>query len=395
MGLGDEIMLGSFLSGFFSIRKVFAIGALLGLMACDEMPAVKVPKLDLSKPIPVALLVPKSDADIASLAKSLENAARLAVQETPDVEIDLRVYDTAGNETIAAQVAQQAVDDGAQIILGPLRAETSNAAAIAVADDGVNVISFSNNPTIAGGNLYVLGKTFDNTAERLLEFAAAQGKSRAVVAYPNNIEGTFGLQAFRKAAQKSGIAIVSEQGFEFNETAVVNAIPMIRAAVEIEQADLLLLTSNSSGALPLLAQLLPENGVDPMAVQYAGLGRWDVPAQMLDLPGVQNGWFAVPDTTSNENFATRYELVNGGRPHNLASLAYDAVSIIAQIGRGDGGAVLSAQNLTNPNGFKGVDGIFRLKNDGTNERALSLAQIIEKQVTILDPAPRAFSIGGF
>jgi len=393
--MGNGVMLGSFLSGFFSIRKVFAIGALLGLMGCEQMPAVQLPKLDRSKPIPVALLVPTSDADIANLAQSLENAARLAVQESPDVVIDLRVYDTAGNETIAAQVAQQAVDDGAQIILGPLRAETANAAAVAVADDGVNVISFSNNPTIAGGNLYLLGKTFDNTAEQLLEFAAVQGKSRAVVVYPNNIEGTFGLQAFRKAAQKSGITIVSEQGFEFNETAVINAIPMIRAAVEIEQADLLLLTSTSSGALPLLAQLLPENGLDPMKIQYAGLARWDVPAQMLDLPGVQNGWFAVPDTASNENFATRYELVNGGRPHNLASLAYDAVSIIAQIGRSDGGAVLSAQNLTNPNGFKGVDGIFRLKNDGTNERALSLAQIIEKQVTILDPAPRAFSIGGF
>jgi ABC-type branched-subunit amino acid transport system substrate-binding protein len=388
-------MLGSFLSGFFSIRKVFAIGALLGLMGCEQMPAVQLPKLDRSKPIPVALLVPTSDADIANLAQSLENAARLAVQESPDVVIDLRVYDTAGNETIAAQVAQQAVDDGAQIILGPLRAETANAAAVAVADDGVNVISFSNNPTIAGGNLYLLGKTFDNTAEQLLEFAAAQGKSRAVVVYPNNIEGTFGLQAFRKAAQKSGITIVSEQGFEFNETAVINAIPMIRAAVEIEQADLLLLTSTSSGALPLLAQLLPENGLDPMKIQYAGLARWDVPAQMLDLPGVQNGWFAVPDTAGNENFATRYELANGGRPHNLAGLAYDAVSIITQIGRSDGGAVLSAQNLTNPNGFKGVDGIFRLKNDGTNERALSIAQIIEKQVTILDPAARAFSIEGF
>jgi ABC-type branched-subunit amino acid transport system substrate-binding protein len=388
-------MLGSFLSGFFSIRKVFAIGALLGLMGCEQMPAVQLPKLDRSKPIPVALLVPTSDADIANLAQSLENAARLAVQESPDVVIDLRVYDTAGNETIAAQVAQQAVDDGAQIILGPLRAETANAAAVAVADDGVNVISFSNNPTIAGGNLYLLGKTFDNTAEQLLEFAAAQGKSRAVVVYPNNIEGTFGLQAFRKAAQKSGITIVSEQGFEFNETAVINAIPMIRAAVEIEQADLLLLTSTSSGALPLLAQLLPENGLDPMKIQYAGLARWDVPAQMLDLPGVQNGWFAVPDTAGNENFATRYELANGGRPHNLAGLAYDAVSIITQIGRSDGGAVLSAQNLTNPNGFKGVDGIFRLKNDGTNERALSIAQIIEKQVTILDPAARSFSIEGF
>ena len=388
-------MLGSFLSGFFSIRKVFAIGALLGLMGCEQMPAVQLPKLDRSKPIPVALLVPTSDADIANLAQSLENAARLAVQESPDVAINLRVYDTSGNETTAAQVAQQAVDDGAQIILGPLRAETANAATVAVADDGVNVISFSNNPTIAGGNLYVLGKTFDNTAEQLLEFAAAQGKSRAVVVYPNNIEGTFGLQAFRKAAQKSGITIVSEQGFEFNETAVINAIPMIRAAVEIEQADLLLLTSTSSGALPLLAQLLPENGLDPMKIQYAGLARWDVPAQMLDLPGVQNGWFAVPDTAGNENFATRYELANGGRPHNLAGLAYDAVSIITQIGRSDGGAVLSAQNLTNPNGFKGVDGIFRLKNNGTNERALSLAQIIEKQVTILDPAARAFSIEGF
>lgn len=388
-------MLNSFLSGFLGIRKVFAIGALLGLIACEQMPTVQLPKLDRTKPIPVALLVPKSDAAIADLAQSLENAARLAVQESPDVQIDLRIYDTAGNETIAAQVAQQAVDEGAQIILGPLRAETSNAAAVAVADDGVNVISFSNNPTIAGGNLYVLGKTFDNTADRLLEFAASQGKSRAVIVYPNNIEGTFGLQAFRKAAQKSGIAIVSEQGFEFNESAVVNAIPMIRAAVEIEEADLLLLTSTSSGALPLLAQLLPENGLDPMEIQYAGLVRWDVPSQMLDLPGVQNGWFAMPDTPGSENFATRYELVNGARPHNLAGLAYDAVSIITQIGRGDVGAVLSAQNLTNPNGFQGVGGVFRLKNDGTNERALSIAQIIEKQVTILDPAPRAFSIGGF
>ena len=115
------------------------------------------------------------------LAKNLENAARLAIRDLDGVQIDLRVYGTAGKAGTAATAAAQAVTDGAKIILGPVYGEAANAAGLAVADAGVNVLSFSNNTTIAGGNVFVLGPTFNNTANRLVDYAKRAGKDKIVV----------------------------------------------------------------------------------------------------------------------------------------------------------------------------------------------------------------------
>ena len=380
-------------------RAALAIAAvaLTVLASCGSGIQTAAPstKIDTSAPVAVALLIPKSSAEAGPVATSLENAARMAVADLGDVKIDLRVYDTAGNADVAAQVAQQAVDEGAKIILGPLYAEAANAAAVAVADDGVNVISFSNNPSIAGGNLFILGKTFDNTARRIVQYAAKQGKKRAVVVLPNNVEGSFGLAALRSAAFDTGLQIVSAQGFEFTQQGVVNVVPLVKAAVDIENADLVLLTSTSVGALPILAQLLPEAGVSPEKIQYAGLARWDIPAQTLEFKGLQGGWFAMPDHVRAEQFATRYQASFGTRPHQLGSLAYDGINAMGVLMKSAQSNAFSTSSLTQYAGFEGVDGIFRLKSDGTNERGLAIAQVKDKQVVIIDPAPRAFSIGGF
>jgi ABC-type branched-subunit amino acid transport system substrate-binding protein len=341
------------------------------------------------------LLVPTSSQNAAEIAGSLEQAARMAVSDLEPVKIDLRVYDTAGRSDIAAQQAQTAVDQGAKIIIGPLFAEAANAAGLAVADEGVNVLSFSNSSAIAGGNVFVLGKTFDNTAERVVGYLARSGKQRAVIVYPDNLEGEAGRSALEKAAQYSSLKIAHSQAFEFSQEGVVAAIPLIRAAVEIEEADTILLTSTTAGALGLLVQLLPEAGIDPAKVQYAGLARWDVPAQTLALSGVQGGLFALPDYARAQSFSTRYEATFSSKPHQLAGLAYDGVAAIgALVARGTNNA-LGAAALTQTAGFEGVDGIFRLRKDGTNERGLAIATIQDKQVVILDPAPAAFEFFSF
>ena len=126
------------------------------------------PQIDPKQPVRVALLVPRSDSGAGTIARDLENAARLAIADLDGVNIDLAVYDTAGSPATAASAAQRAVDEGAKIILGPLRGEVAVEASKVVADEGVNVLSFSNNPSIAGGNLFVLGPTFVNTADRLM-----------------------------------------------------------------------------------------------------------------------------------------------------------------------------------------------------------------------------------
>lgn len=378
------------------VQSFVAMSALALLTACGaNIPTTTGPKVDASKPIPVALLVPQSSEGTAQIASDLENAARLAAAQLDDLEIDLRVYDTAGDATVAASVAQQAVDDGAKIIIGPLYAEAANAVGTAVADEGVNVLSFSNNTTIADGNVFVLGKTFDNTAARIVSFAAEQGKERAMVIHSDRIDGQMGLNAFQAAAANSSLRIVSAQSFELTQESVVNTVPLIRASAEIEDVDTLFLTSSSAGALPLLAQLLPEAGLDPANVQYTGLTRWDIPPQTLELSGLQGGWFAVPDLTRTESFSTQFQEQFGNRPHQLASLAFDGIAAIGALSQAGFNDILTREALTQPSGFQGVDGIFRLKDDGTNERGLAIATVQDKQVLIIDPAPRSFAISGF
>jgi len=176
---------------------------------------------------------------------------------------------------------------------------------------------------------------------------------------------------------------------------VVNTVPLIRASAEIEDVDTLFLTSSSAGALPLLAQLLPEAGLDPQDVQYVGLTRWDIPPQTLELNGLKGGWFVVPDLTRTENFSTQFQEQFGNRPHQLANLAFDGIAAIGALAQAGFDDILTREALTQPSGFQGVDGIFRLKDDGTNERGLAIATVQDKQVVIIDPAPRSFAIPRF
>ena len=348
------------------------------------------PMIDPTKPVQVALLIPKSYEETASIATSLEQAAQMAIADLGGIRIDLRVFDTAGNPEQAALVARQAVQEGAKIILGPLLAENAKAVGAAVADSGVNVLSFSNNASIAGNNVFVLGPTFNNTADRLVSYAASQGRTKAVIVHPRTLEGELGKAALENAAQSTPLEIVAIEAFEFSQKGVIDSVARIRDSVLETQADTLFLTSNTARALPLLVQLLPEAGINPQDVQYIGLSRWDIPRQILELPGVQNGWFTSPSRQVSASFKTRFTKGYGSPPHQLAGLAYDGLAAIgALVSTGQKNAVTKTA-LTQASGFQGVSGVFRFLADGTNERALAIAKIERKKVVLIDAAPVSF-----
>lgn len=387
---------------FTTARKaaltVLALLATVLLSACDTaMVGGGGPTINTSKPVPVALLVPRgsSQGGDAVLAQSLENAARLAIADLDNVQIDLRVYDTRGDAATAAAVATQAVNEGARILLGPVHGEAANAAGLAVSGRNINVLAFSNNASIAGGNLFVLGPTFETAARRLARYAARQGKSSAVIVSGSDISGQAGRNAIRTALAEAGLREAGAVTHELSQQGVINAVPAVRDAVQTQGADVLFLTATTAGALPLFSQLLPESGVTPQTTQYIGLTRWDIPAQTLALPGVQGGWFAMPDPVRSQQFRDRYAQTYGGPPHSIGGLAYDGIAAIgALVGAGKSDALTGAA-LTQSAGFKGVGGIFRLRPDGTNDRGLAVATIQNKQVVVIDPAPASFSGAGF
>ena len=373
--------------------------AVVALAACEPIAmggagTAGGPSIDTSKAVPVALLVPKSGGSgDAVVAASLENAARLAIADLNGAKIDLRVYDTGGNEAKTASVTQKAIADGAKIILGPLYGGNANAAGHVAAASGVNVLAFSNNSSLAGGNVFILGHTFDNTARRLTTFAARQGKRRIVTVSAQNAAGELGRAAIASAAAASGASIVGNVTYSYSQQGVIEAATQVKSAVDSGQADAVFLTSNTDAALPFFAQLLPERGVNPAVTQYIGLTRWDVPSQTLDLPGLQGGWFALPDPTLTAQFNARYNAAYGSQPHPLAGLAYDGIAAIGALVKQGRSNALTAGALTQSAGFQGVNGVFRFQSNGVAERGLAVATIRNKQVVVVDPAPRGF--GGF
>ncbi len=261
-------------------------------------------------------------------------------------QIDLRVYDTGGNPQRAAQVAQQAVSEGASIILGPVFAEEANATGVAVASQGVNVLSFSNNPAIAGGNVFVLGQTFQNTATRLVRFANGRGRGNIFIVHGRDTAETLGRDAIQGAINSSGARLAGTASFDLSQQGVINAIPGIANQIQLSNANAVFLTSGTAGALPFLADLLPENGVNPAVTQYIGLQRFDIPSSALSLSGLQGGWFALPDPSTSQQFQSRYTAAYGAPPHPLAALAYDGIAAIgALVATGQSNA-LTASALT-------------------------------------------------
>lgn len=387
-------MVSLFISLFRSFGIVFAVIAGLFLAACAPTSA---PKAASGGAVNVALLVPGGSGQASDelLARSLENAARLAIADLGNTKITLTVYQTAGQPAQAGMMAKQAVAEGAQIILGPVFAQEANAAGLAVAGSGVNVLAFSNNPDIAGNNVFILGPTFGNTAQRLVSYAVRSGKSKIMIVNDRNIAGELGRSAVQLGAAGAGATLVASTDYEFSQTGIVEAASRIGDLAKSSGAQAIFLTADTAGALPMLSQLLKEQGLGGTASQFVGLTRWDIPAATLALPGIQGGWFAMPDPSRYGQYVSRYQAAYAEAPHPISALAYDGIAAIGALAGYTASGPITREDLTQAAGFVGVNGVFRLMPDGTNQRGLAVAQVQGGQIVVIEGAPVSFAEAAF
>lgn len=386
-----------------AIIRTLALAGLAALSACVTVPQAPTattgggPLIDPFAPVQVALLVPMGSGQATDtlIAQSLENAARMAVADLQGVQIDLRVYATAADPAQAGTAAATAVADGAKIILGPLLAEEAVAAGLSTANSGINILAFTNNTSVAGGNTFVLGPTFRNIANRLVRYGIGAGVSRYMIVHADDTGGTFGRDAIAAAVTANGGIVAGAQSYPFSQEAILAAAPGIVAAASAAGAQAIFTTASVSGDLPILVTALPEAGLNTTAMPFYGLTRWDSVPQALDLPGLEGGIFALPDREVAAIFESRYAAAYGGAPHPLAGLAYDGIAAIGALVARRDPAALTRASLTQGQGFQGTAGIFRLLPDGTNERGLAVAQVQGKRVVVVSPAPRAFGGAGF
>ncbi|OUS05698.1 hypothetical protein A9Q96_10885 [Rhodobacterales bacterium 52_120_T64] len=381
------------------LRPVLLGLTALTIAACEVGLPGPTAGVDPTQPIVVAMMVPFGSGETANdqLAENLVNAANMATRDLQGAVIDLRIYQTGADPVRAATEAERAISEGAQIIIGPLFSSATSAVAAVARLEGVNVLSFSNNAAIAGDNVYIMGLTFEDVATRLYGHSVRNGMYNVGVVYPEGIEGEAGLTAASNAARRVGASLTAVTSYPLNMEGLSEAAPEIADTIKGSGAQALLFTDTPTRGLPFIAAALGSEGVSRLNTQFLGLTRWDSSTDLLVQPSLQDGLFAVPDPALTAQFNERYLNAYGAEPHNLAAIAYDAVAAVGALVRSAAaeGATdaFSAERLTNPAGFIGVNGIFRFRADGQNERGLAILKVDTGTGVEVDPAPRNF--GGF
>ena len=340
--------------------------------------------------VKVGLILPLSASGNAGLAaQSMRNAAELALSEFNNPNLQLLVKDDGGTAPGAQQAAQQAIGEGAEIILGPLFAHSVGAAAQIARARGVPLIAFSTDANVAANGVYLLSFLPESDVDRVVDYATSNGKRSFAALLPDNAYGSVVDAEFRQAVARKGGRVVGLEHYPADRQQIQEPVRRVEEAAR--QADSIFIP-DTADAVTSVVQGLAAGGLDRKRVQLIGTGLWDDPKIFADA-SLQGAWFAAPDPAGYRAFAGRYRAKFGQDPVRTATLAYDAVSLVAALVKTQGAQRFAPEILTNPSGFSGVDGIFRFRADGTNQRGLAVLRVAPGGPQVVSPAPRAFNAG--
>ena len=333
--------------------------------------------------VKVALILPLSAAGNAGVAaQSMKNAAEMALAEFQNPNIQLLIKDDGGSPQGSQQGAQQALDEGAEIILGPLFAGSVPATAQLARGRGVSVIAFSTDSSVAARGVYLLSFLPESDVNRIIDYAASRGKRSFAALVPDNAYGNVVEAAFKQAVGRKG-RIIGFEKYGADRTTAVR-----RIAASIGSADALLIADDGESVVATV-DALTAAGANLRNVQLLGTGLWDNPRVQAS-PALQGGLYAAPDSAGFRSFAGRYRTRYGGEPVRTATLAYDAVALVAALSRTQGPQRFAPETLTNPSGFAGIDGLFKFRADGTNERGLAVLKVATGGAVAVAGSPKSF-----
>ncbi len=337
----------------------------------------------------VALLLPLSaPGGAGKLARAMKNAAEMAMVDAGQPDITLVVKDTSGTAAGARMAAQAALEEGARLILGPLLATSVQAAAEEARLRNVPVIAFSSRSAVARPGVYLMSFPPQVEVDNVIRHTAASGKKRVAALLPTSDYGRAISAALARAVARHGASLVAQERYVRTTLGITEPARRLAARLAAGAADALFLPEG-----PKLAQkageVMTQGGVQPGSVQLLGTGLWDSP-RVRTVRFIQGGWYAGVDPQLVTHFENKYRQTYGDKPPRLASLAYDATSLAIALKR-HGGFVDAA--ITNPEGFQGMNGLFRFRKDGMIERGLAILQVSPTGPRVIRQAPARFGAG--
>lgn len=381
--------------------------------------------------VTVALLAPLSGPN-AGFGQALLNAAQMALFDlggapgggSGGMEIALVPRDTGGTPEGALRAAQEAIDAGAKLILGPVFSAEVEAVAPLTRARAVPLVAFTNDSAVAGDNVYVLGFTPELQIERVVNHAAGRGATRFAALVPDSVYGNRITAALQKAVRNLNAQVTRVETYDPQLT-TQDVTPVVRRLANYNQRHAALLAQRKAlaakgdeasraalrrlekaetlGDVEFDALVIPESGdrlkviaplllfydIDPRRVHALGPLEWDSPETWTE-PALVGGWYPAPAELPHQAFDQSYRDTYGQPPPPRASLGYDATALAVVLARSGDRDAFSRDAITAPNGFAGVDGIFRVLPSGIVERGLDVKEVGSRSSRVVSPAPQTF-----
>ena len=378
-----------------------ATAALL-LGACSEPPktstrtaqAVTVtPKagspLTASGKVRIALLLPLSGR-AAPIGQAMQQAAEMALFDSGAKELALSAYDSGDSADMAIEAYRKARLDGAALVLGPLYGTSASALGPLVNQGGMNVVAFSNDEQVAQRGVWIMGIAAPPQVRRVVDHALESGIRRFATFTPQTSYGQQMARTLATYVTARGGTVVGGEFFDANGGDIAAQARQLAASAKGEGGKVAVLVPVAPPLLSTALASLAVNGLDGRAIQLIGTGVWDFPGVGAETM-LRGAWYAAPDPAKRADFERRFVSTYGRPPHRLATLAYDGVGLAGHLARLKPGGDFSAEAITNPTGWSGVDGIFRFLPDGRSERALAVIEIQGDRGVVVSPAPTTFA----
>ncbi|PCI45397.1 MAG: hypothetical protein COB49_10105 [Alphaproteobacteria bacterium] len=373
--------------------------------------------------IRLGILLPLSGPD-AAIGRALLNSATLALFDAGDKRLTLLPHDTGGTAEGAANAMTALLLQNPDLVIGPVFSHAITAIKAMAEEAGINIIGFSSDYTVAGDGVFLLNFPLEEQIERVIRYTSDQGYARFAALVPETTYGTRALEIFASNVRHLDRELAAMEFYPAESGKLVGPVKNIarynerrkRYNREIDFLEGLgedddfaqemlneLKNEETIGDVKFDAILLPEGGamlttlaawvsyyeIDPGKVKLLGTGLWDDEMLFLE-PQLYGGWFAAPDHHAATLFLQRYRQIYSQGGPRLATLAYDAVALAATLVRQEKFPDFSTEQITNENGFSGIEGLFRFSADGQIERGLAVYEVGAKSFAIIDPAPKSF-----
>ncbi len=330
----------------------------------------------------VAMLLPLS-GKASTFGKGLQNAAMMALEDTNNQNLEVRFYDTKSSPEGALNALSTALAGKAELVLGPLMSDEVSAISYQAKSKGVPIISFSTAPHVLGNGVYTLGLLADEQIKRIVSYAAVQNRHKIAVFVPDSPAGLNAAKSAVQAAANNSMAVTK---IGFYEPSTLEFSNLVQEMAKTKDFDTVLIAETGS-RLKAISGTFGYFDVAYPDVLFIGTSVWEN-TNLTKETTLYKGVYPVISRVHNDYFEKKYKDLFGEVPNSLYSFAYDSIALASALSRQRAGNLYSA--ITNPDGYIGINGSFRLFDDGTNEHNLNIVEVTPGGLKTVSAAPKTF-----